>query len=170
MNQAPRSLDEDSARIVDCLRELTALNRMVERHLASAMELNATDLHAMEFLGRVRTSTPTGLATELGVSTPAATFAVDRLAARGHVSRQPHPEDRRKTVVAPSDAALREVVELLSPLTSGLAAHLAGMSAEDRRVVRDFLDGVVEVYRSADRQWRTGSAGSDGEYSARSPG
>jgi DNA-binding MarR family transcriptional regulator len=163
MTDARRTLDEDSARIVDCLRELTALNRMVERHLAAAMELNSTDLHAMEFLARVRTSTPTALATELGVSTPAATFAVDRLSARGHVSRQPHPDDRRKTVVAPSSAALDEVVELLAPLTGGLAAHLAGMSAEDRRVVRQFLDGVLDVYRSADRVWRSTSDGSPGD-------
>jgi len=155
MTESRPALDEDSARIVDCLRELTALNRMVERHLVAAMDLNATDLHAMEFLARVGTTTPTGLATELGVSTPAATFAVDRLSARGHVSRQPHPDDRRKTVVAPSEPALAEVAQLLTPLTRGLAAHLAGMSTADRRVVRDFLDGVLEVYRSADQAWRT---------------
>jgi MarR family multiple antibiotic resistance transcriptional regulator len=135
--------------IVTKLRELIALNRLLERHLASELDLNATDLHAMEHLSRHGSSTPTELAQQLGVTSSAATFIIDRLAALGHVSRGPHPDDRRKTVVAPARESVQQVAGLIRPLAVGLAEHIDSMTPAERAAVESFLDAVAALYADA---------------------
>lgn len=135
--------------IVTKLREVIALSRRLERHLATELDVNATDLFAMEHLSREGSATPTELAQELGVTSSAATFIVDRLAAQGHVSREPHPGDRRKTVVAPAPASVDLVVGMIRPLAVGLGSYVDAMQPEDRAVVEAFLDAVASMYRDA---------------------
>jgi DNA-binding MarR family transcriptional regulator len=131
------------------LREVIALSRRLERHLAVELEVNATDLFAMEHLSRHGSSTPSELAQELGVTSSAATFVVDRLAAQGHVTRRPHPDDRRKTVVAPAAESVQQVMEMIRPVATGLADYVDAMPPADRAVVEAFLDQVATVYRVA---------------------
>jgi DNA-binding MarR family transcriptional regulator len=121
----------------------------MEHHLATELEVNATDLFAMEHLSRRGSSTPGELAAELGVTSSAATFIVDRLAARGHVSREPHSEDRRKTVVAPSPESVQQVAGMIRPIAVALAGYIDAMSPDDQAVVEAFLDAVATIYRSA---------------------
>ena len=83
-------------------------------------------------------STPSELAQQLGVTSSAATFIVDRLAALGHVSREPHPGDRRKTVVSPSPESVRRVEGLIRPLATGLADYVASMTPAERTAVEEF--------------------------------
>lgn len=135
--------------MVTKLREVLALSRRMERHLATVLEVNATDLFAMEHLSRRGSSTPSELAQQLGVTSSAATFIVDRLAALGHVSREPHPGDRRKTVVSPSPESVRKVEGMIRPLATGLADYVASMTPAERTAVEDFLDAVAEIYRAA---------------------
>ena len=135
--------------LVTKLREVTAVSRRMERHLATALDVNATDLFAMEHLSRLGSSTPSELAAELGVTSSAATFIVDRLAAQGHVSRERHPADRRKTVVAPAAESVRQVAGMIRPIAEGLNDYIANMSVQDQDVVEAFLDTVIAIYRSA---------------------
>jgi DNA-binding MarR family transcriptional regulator len=121
----------------------------MEHHLASELNVNATDLFAMEHLSRSGSSTPGELAQQLGVTSSAATFIVDRLAALGHVTRAPHPADRRKTVVAPSPESVQQVAGMIRPVAVALADYIEGMSPEERAVVEAFLDAVATIYRSA---------------------
>jgi DNA-binding MarR family transcriptional regulator len=139
----------DGAALISRLRDVIALSRRMERHLATELDVNATDLFAMEHLSRQGSSTPSELAQELGVTSSAATFIVDRLTAQGHVSRERHPDDRRKTVVAPTPEAVQQVAGLIRPLAAGLAEHVASMTPEDRAVVQTFLDAVADIYRAA---------------------
>ena len=131
------------------LREVTALSRRMERHLAAGLEVNATDLFAMEHLSRHGSSTPGELAQQLGVTSSAATFIVDRLVAQGHVSREPHPDDRRKTVVSPAAESVQQVAGMLRPIAVGVADYIDSMSPEDRTAVAAFLDAVIAIYRTA---------------------
>ena len=135
--------------LVTKLREVIALSRRAERQLAGALHLNSTDLFAMEHLSRHGSSTPTELAQQLGVTSSAATFIVDRLAALGHVSREPHTDDRRKTVVAPAPESVRQVAEMIRPIAEGVADHIDSMTADERTAVESFLDAVARIYRDA---------------------
>jgi DNA-binding MarR family transcriptional regulator len=147
--QPPTSPEAVSSPLVAKLREVIALSRRMERHLATALDVNATDLFAMEHLSRQGSSTPSELAHQLGVTSSAATFIVDRLAAQGHVSRGPHPGDRRKTVVSPAPESVQQVAGMIRPIAGGLAGYIDSMSPEDRAVVAAFLDAVARIYRTA---------------------
>lgn len=134
------------------LREVGALSRRVERHLATVLDVNATDLFAMEHLARQGSSTPSELAQQLGVTSAAATFVVDRLAAAGHLSRAQHPSDRRKTVVSPAPESVELVRGMMQPIGMRLSSYIGAMSPHDREVVEAFLDEVADTYRSAVEQ------------------
>ena len=55
------------------------------------------------------------------MTTAAASGIVDRLAARGHVVREPHPTDRRRTVVGVTSTGREEVLGHLLPMFLELA-------------------------------------------------
>jgi DNA-binding MarR family transcriptional regulator len=75
--------------------------------------LTAARIHVLWVLGAAGPSTQQFLAAELGVSPRNVTGLVDGLVASGHVSREPHPADRRAVLVTPTprgEATIRELV------------------------------------------------------------
>src|SRR5687768_972666 len=84
------------------LREIREVTGEFEARLGAALTVNPTDLAAMEHLIQDGPLSPTDLAKRIGVSTAAVTTIVDRLTAVGHVTRMPHPTDRRGVLVVPA--------------------------------------------------------------------
>lgn len=99
--------------IMDCSRPLIAsevfrlllkLQRsyaLSEARLRHSLDLNDTDLRAVNLLRSMQTPSSGELARELGVSSAGITSVLDRLEARGMVERRHHAADRRRTLVAP---------------------------------------------------------------------
>ena len=76
--------------------------------------LTTSRIHLLWVLGAAGPSTQASLAESLGVTPRNVTGLVDGLVASGHVSREPHPTDRRATLVTPTKAgraAIRDLVE-----------------------------------------------------------
>jgi DNA-binding MarR family transcriptional regulator len=128
------------------VRRIFQLEQRFERRLASALEVNATDLSAMEHLMERGPMTPSELATRLEMSTAATTHVIDRLVAVGHVERRPHPVDRRKITVMPAPASVRRALEELSPMITGVGEVAASYSPEERRVIESFLSRIAALY------------------------
>lgn len=82
---------------------------------------------------------PSELAQRVGVTTAAASGIVDRLAARGHAERQPHPTDRRRTAVVCTASGREELMGHLMPMFLELARLDADLTEEERAVVGRFL-------------------------------
>ena len=95
---------------------------------------------------------PSALAARLGVTTAAASGIVDRLVTRGHVERQPHPADRRRTVVACTSSGREELLGHLMPMFLELAALDARLSPTEREIVLR----ARRYARSAHRRGRDG--------------
>lgn len=131
------------------LREILTLAHAFERRLGARLSVNPTDLAAMEHLIEEGPLTPSDLATRLGISTAASTLVVDRLVSLGHVSRSPHPHDRRKIVVVPSAESVARAMGELVPVISSVNDVVASLDPEERETVERFLDRVSDVYRSA---------------------
>ena len=91
------------------------------------------------FPARAEPVGPTELAQRLGVTSAAASGIVDRLVARGHVERRPHPTDRRRTAVVCTPSGREELMGHLMPMFVELAAVDASLSAAEREVVLRFL-------------------------------
>ncbi|WP_241972687.1 MarR family winged helix-turn-helix transcriptional regulator [Cryobacterium cryoconiti] len=146
------ALDSDlpeSARIGFQLHEIVHLSRAFERQVGNALDVNSTDLSAMEHLIQEGSLTPGELARRLDISTAATTLVVDRLVALGHAQRNPHVSDRRKVVVVPAPESIARAFHELHPVIGGVAAVTDELSDDDRLVIEAFLDRVVGVYQSA---------------------
>jgi DNA-binding MarR family transcriptional regulator len=90
---------------------------------------------------------PVELGARLGLRSASATALVDRLEAMGHVERRPHPSDRRRLVVVPTEHARREAAGALQPLIDGLDEVAAGMTEAEQEVVRRYLERAAAAMR-----------------------
>ncbi|MGL4257506.1 MAG: MarR family winged helix-turn-helix transcriptional regulator [Microbacterium sp.] len=130
------------------LRSVIEMSDLFEKRLQSHLTVNPTDLEAMEHLLSSGPLGPSELARRLHISTASTTTMVDRLVALGHVTREPHPTDRRGVLVVPTDTSRRAAMSVLMPMILGVDAVLDRYTAEERAVITSYLAEVVDEYRS----------------------
>lgn len=93
--------------------------------------LTASRVHLLWVLGSAGPTTQQALATALDVTPRNVTGLVDGLVASGHVTREPHPGDRRATLVTPTAQGARTIEDLVSS-HADLAQQLFGDVPDDR--------------------------------------
>lgn len=130
------------------LRQLLVANHDLEKALGHHLDVNATDLEAMQHLIVNGVLSPTDLAARLGVSTAAATLSVDRLVKVGHVTREPHPSDRRKQLVVPAPASLRKAMNGLMPMIQQTDALLDEFTEEQQDAITDYLARALIIVQN----------------------
>ncbi len=102
--------------------------------------LTTARVHLLWVLGEAGPTTQQALAQALGVTPRNITGLVDGLVGSSHVSREPHPSDRRATLVTPT-ALGAEVVARLQDSHVDLAQRLFGDVPDERLAV---FAGVLE--------------------------
>ncbi len=133
--------------IADQLDEVIQQQQQFQRHLARSLKVDAVGREAMEHLMRTgEVATPSELSRELGVSTAAMTLVLDRLEAAGHVTRGPHPTDRRKVLVSPAPGSVRLANDLVGPLISATEDLVSSLNPRDQTVVSSFLTEMLRIY------------------------
>ncbi len=102
-------------------KHTTALDKVLHLSMLVATDLarfeqesglTSARVHLLWTLGLVGPSTQQTLATALNVTARNVTGLVDGLATSGHVRREPHPTDRRATLVTPTALGRRTIGEL----------------------------------------------------------
>lgn len=134
-------MTERSARQRTALDRVLALNALLTEDLArfeAEHHLTGPRVHLLWQLGLTGPITQRDLAAALAVSPRNVTGLVDGLVSSGHVTREPHPTDRRATLVTLTVAGGRFVADLQTS-HDDLAGALFADLPEDR------LDGFVEV-------------------------
>lgn len=132
---------------LDALQELVDVAARVPHEVARTAGLSTSELHALRHLS----AAPMGLvelARALGVTSAASCGVVDRLVARGHVERRPHPQDGRRTEVVITEPGRLEVLQRLAPMFAVLARTDAALSPEERVVVERYLRGAVAAMKA----------------------
>ncbi len=143
---AGRGVDDG---IRETLLQLLGLQLRFRRHMQESLRVDSAGLTTMIHLSIVGSDTPTAIAHTLETSTAATSLVLSRLEASGHISRQPHPTDRRKVVVAPAPASLASARESANPLTAGIDRLTHTLTPVERSTVAQFLQGLVHVYEDA---------------------
>jgi DNA-binding MarR family transcriptional regulator len=126
---------------VDALDRLLEVTVLLGRDMAASLAASGLTVARTALLWRLRSSGPStqrALADALGVSARNVTGLVDGLVAAGLVSREPHPADRRATLVTPTARG----EELLDELGRG-QAELAGLLFDG--LPPDRLGGLVSA-------------------------
>lgn len=131
---------------LDALRECTDVASRVRSVVARQARLSESELTALEHLVREPLG-PAELARLLNVSTAASTGIVDRLAGRGHVTREPHAHDRRRTRVLVTPSGREEVLQRLLPMFRALRALDGSFDESERAVVERYLRGATDAFR-----------------------
>ncbi len=129
------------------IMELTDASGLLPHALARRTGLSESELHSLRHL-LAGPLGPNDLARTLGVTSAASSGIVDRLESRGHVTRQPHPTDKRRTVVAISDSGRVEVLAQMRPMFEALVAADARLTHEERTVVDDYLRSIIAAIRT----------------------
>jgi MarR family transcriptional regulator, organic hydroperoxide resistance regulator len=92
--------------LIDEVRRSQAATARFDRAVADAVGINQTDLHCIDVLSRTGPVTAGQLAEQTGLSSGAMTTAIDRLVRAGFVERRHDERDRRRVVVALTEASL----------------------------------------------------------------
>jgi len=143
---APDTLSPDdlSERVRALARALVGFNAAVARDLGLA----PNDVWALEHLFADGELGPAELAARLGMTTASATALVDRLERAGHVERRPHPTDRRRLAVVPTEQAEAAAFAAIAEMIGGLGTLGAGLTPGEREVVARYLEGAAAVFRA----------------------
>jgi DNA-binding MarR family transcriptional regulator len=135
------------------LRDLVAATTAYRRAAATELNISTAAVAALEELINRGTRTPTALARWLDLSGTSVTAVIDQIEHRGFVTRTPHPDDRRSTLITLTAAGWDRAAPLLQLLVGGLDEVIdrAGDPADTR------LAEALGVITSA---LRTGTPGS----------
>jgi len=129
------------------LRDFLEVSEAFERMMRRELEVNPTDLEMMEHLIASGPLPPSELSDRLAISTASMTTAIDRLVALGHVTREPHPTDRRRILVVPTESSRTHAMSLLMPMIQAIDAEIDHFDEDEQRVITDYLTRIVEAYR-----------------------
>ncbi len=100
--------------VLDRLLHLATLVQSDLARFEQESGLTTARVHLLWVLGEVGPSTQQALAAALRVTPRNVTGLVDGLVASGHVSREPHPTDRRATLVTPTGPGRRAIADLVA--------------------------------------------------------
>ncbi|KHL15147.1 UNVERIFIED_CONTAM: hypothetical protein LK11_22810 [Mumia flava] len=127
------------------LRHLLDVATRVRPAMARRTGLSTSELIALEHL-YLEPLGPNEIGERLGVSSAATTQIVDRLTGHGHVTRDPHPSDRRRRVVTLTDSGRAEVIAEIAPMIEGLVAADAELDEAEREIVARYLRSAIEAF------------------------
>lgn len=156
--------EKDVRQISELMQALGGL-RDAEQKLSEAslryMKLNTTDMRALHFLIACENSavvaTPGAISTHLGISTASTTKLLDRLERGSHITRSPHPSDRRALAIAITPETRQSAVETVGRQHARRFIAAARLSADEREIVRRFLVDMTAEIALGEQPWATSS-------------
>ena len=125
------------------IRQILVLNEEMEFIMRRDMDVNETDFQAMQHLMKQRSISAGELAQLLHLTPAATTTVIDRLVAKGHAIRTPHPTDRRRWVISPSEESVRAAMARLMPMILDVDNRVRSYGDAEQRVIVDFLEAVA---------------------------
>lgn len=140
-------MPEVDAELTRALRGVTlAVQNYRLRAARSGFGVGATEMMALAMLFVEGPSNPTALAAHLSLTTASATELIDRLERAGHVSRAPHPTDRRMVVVGMTEVASTRMERMFRRAAEATATAAQPLTVAELRAVTRFLYDVAEEY------------------------
>src|SRR5690606_17958745 len=104
-----------------------SLNRMIDQRV-SPLCLTAMQWRPLVIIHHMRINTPAELARHSHVDTGAMTRTLDRIEAKGFITRQRSPDDRRVVIIELTGSGLQVAKQILPIIATSLNDHLHGFS------------------------------------------
>jgi DNA-binding MarR family transcriptional regulator len=135
-------------RILAALRRIVHAIDLHSRRLLTQCEVTAPQLVCLHMLAAEGPLTSRALAQKVHVNPSTLVGILDRLEARGLVSRRRDPEDRRSVFVELTRAGTSFVAKAPSPLQSALVDRLRRLSRKDQQRLAQSLEEVVGLMQA----------------------
>lgn len=146
-SMTPDEVDETVA-VLEAMGRWRDAERELSEAAARYMHLGDTDMRALRFLLATERHgdipTPGAIAAHLRISAAATTKLLDRLAAQGHITRTPHPDDRRSTAVRVADETRRSARASVGRSHARRFDAVAALTSDERRAVLRFFDALID--------------------------
>lgn len=146
----------DLAQISELMQAFGALREVEERlNRASRdyMKLGVTDMRALHFLivgeNRGQVVTAAAIAAQLHITSASTTKLLDRLERAGHITRSPHPTDRRALAIRVTPETRRVATETVGVQQSRRFHAAARLTPAEREVVIRFLRDTTHEMAAA---------------------
>jgi DNA-binding MarR family transcriptional regulator len=110
-----------------------------------AVGISVPEMLTLEHLDADGSLGPSELARRLQMTTGAVTALIDRLEAGGHVTRAPHPSDRRRVVITRTQKADEDITEEVAPMLVEILELADSMDDAARQAVGRFLEGFIAI-------------------------
>jgi DNA-binding MarR family transcriptional regulator len=141
-------------------RELAS--RRIQGALGRQLGLSDPELLVLAHLEVRGELTPSRLGALLDLSSGGITALLQRLERDGYVTREPHPTDRRSSMIRSTPKAADRRAEALAPVADTVDALLASLTDGRRGVIADFLERVATATEAqASAMWRERGAEDD---------
>lgn len=138
----------------------------VRQAAASALGLNRTDFRILSSLRDGEPVSAGTLAAAAGLSPPAATEAVQRLVARGLLTRGTDPQDRRRAVITLSPDAAARLTALFAPVRDDGHALLSRYTIAELELITGFLEHGRRLQLAGAERIRAGTPTTAGSGSS----
>lgn len=159
-----QGIDEQDLALIGQL--MTALGRLrdAENRLSEAslryMKLNRNDMRALQYLiamsNRDELATPGDIANHLNISTASTTKLLDRLEQGGHVTREPHPTDRRALAISITPETHQAALNTVGKQQARRFHAAARLTREERETVIRFLNDMTQEIMVGVESWTDG--------------
>lgn len=155
------SVTPENMESINRLMTAMAALRRAEEQLSAAstrhMGLNKTDMRALHFMMVSENQgvlvTPSALATHLGISSASTTKLLDRLEQGSHITRAPHPTDRRALVVRVTADTRAEAMDTVGRQHAKRFHAAERLSPAEREIVIGFLEDTARDLTLTDEAW-----------------
>ena len=137
--------DETARAVLRSLRRIIQAVDLHGRRLKSRYGLTGPQIICLREIQRGESLNPGQLARSLGLKPPTVTGIVDRLEARGLVTRRRRNTDKRQVRVELTDAGAAVVDEAPAPLQEEFVGRFAALPADRREAIAAHLDEVVTL-------------------------
>ena len=142
--------------ITEKLFEMTAEQVLFHQAVADVLGLHVTDHKCLDIIHRLG-PVPAGKLAELtGLTTGAVTGIIDRLEKAGYVRRTSDPDDRRKTIVEPTEHRIlqRKIGTVFQPFHEGTRKLLTPHSDTELAFLLDLTTEFVRLTREQTKKLR----------------
>lgn len=151
---------EEIAEIGEVMAALGQL-RDAEQLLSEAsqryMNLGRTDMRTLHYLIVAHHQgvviTPSAIAEHLSISSASTTKLLDRLEAKHHIVRTPHPSDRRALVITVTDETREAATHTVGRLQAKRFHAASRLTSDERQVVVRFLTDMAEQIAVRNESW-----------------
>lgn len=157
MSEAPwyDTAPPHAVRVIASLREYRTAEQAMRRRTRESMRMGEADLKALRFLLKAeaegRHATPVELGAHLDIKSSSVTAMLDRLAASGHITRHPHPQDRRSLTLRATPGADEEVRHTLAAMHRRMLEVASGLDPRASAAVAGFLAQLTALAEQGER-------------------